>query len=250
MKTAKKLIGKFKKLHTKDKVQLFAALAITISVFAALPSFAWFSGQKQMATMAKINSPAKLSLKAGAGEDIINFRMSGIDVTKKNPLTNDNSKDFVFCVEGAEISQYNIQLAHTTNINFTYRIYNAKQAQPGVEYIKASDSSPVYYQKAGSPLTGNHVNGTDDSVSGRMIGNTNYEEESYKNGNAPDSRQKFAEPLYWQTSTPIIANGTEFDEDTDDDSFRNYYVLEVSWDSSVQNDKETDMIYITAQVAK
>ena len=194
--------------------------------------------------MAKVDSPAKLSLKAGAREDIINFKMAGIDVTKGN------SKDFVFCVEGEDISFYNIQLAHTTNINFTYTIYQAKEAETGVEYVRASDSNPVYYQKAGKPLSGDFVNDTYDEKSGRNVGNTQYEDQSYKNGTNPDQRQKFAEPLYWQTDPAIEANDDDYDADDDERSFINYYVLEVTWGNDVKNDKETDMVYLTAQVSK
>ena len=112
LKTIKSLIDNYKKLHIKDKVKLIVAFTFTLELLISLPTFAWFSQKKQIATMAKVDSPAKLSLKAGAREDIINFKMSGIDVTKGN------SKDFVFCIEGEDISYYNIQLAHTTNINF------------------------------------------------------------------------------------------------------------------------------------
>ena len=182
MKTIETAIDKYKKLHIKDKIKLLVAFTLTLVVLISVPTYAWFSQQKQIATMAKVDSPAKLSLKAGAREDIINFKMAGIDVTKGN------SKDFVFCVEGEDISFYNIQLAHTTNINFTYTIYQAKEAETGVEYVRASDSNPVYYQKAGEPLSGDFVNDTYDEKSGRNVGNTQYEDQSYKNGTNPDQR--------------------------------------------------------------
>lgn len=37
-----------------------------------------------------------------------------------------NYKDFVFGIGGADVQQYQIQLAHTTNIPFEYEIYRAK----------------------------------------------------------------------------------------------------------------------------
>ena len=84
-----------KTLSKKISIVLSATLTIILLVTTV---YAWFSNKKQVATIAKINSPAKLSLKAGNQEDIINFKMSGIDVTKGN------SKDFVFCVEGEDIT--------------------------------------------------------------------------------------------------------------------------------------------------
>lgn len=243
MKLFKNSFEKYKKLRTKEKIKLVIAMAVTITFLVAAPTLAWFSYQKKIATMAKIDSPAKLSLKAGAGEDIINFKMSGIDTQDGSP------QDFVFCVEGEDISHYNIQLAHTTNINFTYSIYRARETEStsGIQYTKASGGDPIYYEKVGNAMSISAINGTADNFSTRTLGTDRYEEPSYKSS---DVRQRFAEPLYWQTASPILANNEDFDEFYDDESaFRNYYVLEVSWGPDVTNDKETDMIYLTAQVA-
>ncbi len=229
MKTIKRIISRFKKLRTKDKVMAAAALVI-------IPTVAWFAHQKKMATMAKINSPAKLSLKSGAQEDIIQFKMSGIDTTKGS------TKDFVFCVEGEDISQYNIQLAHTTNINFTYTLYKATPAPDNTGVVYESENGPVYYTLQ-NQLNGDFVN--DSAKGSRTIGNDQYEEPSYDAGN---SRQDFAEPLYWQSSQ-ITAEESPYDDDPAERSFSNYYVLRVSWGIDVVNDKETDLIYLTAQVA-
>lgn len=247
MKLFKNSCDKFKKLCTADKVKLVLALTMTIAALITAPTVAWFSYQKKIATMARIDSPAKLSLKAGAAEDIINFKMSGIDIRDGSP------QDFVFCVEGEDISRYNIQLAHTTNINFTYQIYRAKETEStvGIQYVKSNGDS-IYYEKIGEAISITSVNGTADTFSTRILGNNQYEEPSYKAGNAGHI-QKFAEPLYWQTDNPIVANSTnkDYDELKDDESaFRNYFVLEVSWGSDVTNDKETDMIYLTAEVAQ
>ena len=246
MKVIKRISEKFKKLRPADKVKLVIAMVMTVALMVAVPTLAWFSYQKKVATMAKIDSPAKLSFKAGAGEDIINFKMSGIDIRDGSP------QDFVFCVEGEDISRYNLQLAHTTNINFTYQIYRAKETEStaGIQYVKSSDSEPIYYQKIGEAIPISAVNGTDDTFTSRKLGNTQYEKQSYDDG---DKRQRFAEPLYWQTNTAITANNESKDYDelnTDESAFRNYYVLEVSWGSNVTNDKETDMIYLTAEVAQ
>lgn len=236
MKTIKKIITRFKKLRTKDKVMAFVALVMTMAVLVAIPTMAWFAHQKKMATMAKINSPAKLSLKSGAQEDIIQFKMSGIDTTKGN------SKDFVFCVEGDDISKYNIQLAHTTNINFSYTMYKATPSSDDTGVVYESENGPVYYTMQDA-LSGAYIN--DSTKGSRTIGNDQYEEPSYDAGN---SRQDFAEPLYWQSSQ-IDADDTDYDDNPAEKSFRNYYILRVSWGIDVVNDKETDLIYLTAQVA-
>lgn len=46
--------------------------------------------------------------------------MADIDVE------NGSYKDFVFGIGGADVQQYQIQLAHTTIIPFEYEIYRAK----------------------------------------------------------------------------------------------------------------------------
>ena len=230
------MIARFKKLRTKDKIMAVAALVMTMAVLVAIPTMAWFAHQKKMATMAKINSPARLSLKSGAQEDIIQFKMSGIDTTKGT------SKDFVFCVEGEDISQYNIQLAHTTNINFGYTLYKATPSSDDTGVVYESENGPVYYTMQ-DELGGDFVN--DSAKGSRTIGNDRYQEPSY---DAANSRQDFAEPLYWQSSQ-ITAEDSHYDDEPAERSFRNYYILRVSWGIDVVNDKETDLIYLTAQVA-
>ena len=93
---------------------------------------------------------------------------------------------------------------------------------------------------------GDYINDEQLGIDSRTIGNDQYEKPSYDNN---ENRQQFAEPVYWQNDDPINARDEEYDYDDAERAFRNYYVLEVSWNSSVKNDKETDLIYLTAQVA-
>lgn len=245
MKTPKKTIENIKKLNTKDKALLIVAVILTVSIVVTIPVMAWFSRKKQIATMAKINSPAKISIKSGAKEDLIQFKLSDIDAEAGN------TKDFVFCVEGEDINYYKIQLAHTTNINFTYEIYQATSDTTGVQYVKENRDS-VYYRPAETALSGVYINRSTENYTNpsltRNIGTTAYQNPSYNNGSNPDARQAYAEPLYWQTANPIIANDDNYDEDDSESSFLNYYVLRITWGDDVKNDKETDLIYITAQV--
>ena len=237
MNVIKKIAAHYKKLGTKDKIMSAAAAVLTLAVMIAAPTVAWFTHQRRVLTMAKINSPSKISIRSGAGEDIIQFKMSGIDVK------NGNSKDFVFCVESEDITSYNIQLAHTTNIDFTYTLYKAAKTDDDTKVVyEKEDRDVVYYEKVGEALEVNMIN--EDTYYGRTVGSSAYVDPSYKN---TDERQKFAEPLYWQTKNAV--NAAENDDDTTDSVKRNYFILEVSWNDSVNNDKETDLIYLTAQVA-
>lgn len=239
-----------KRLRGRTKVWIARLSLVGLSLSIGLPVYAWFAHQRKVATMVKVNSPAKLSIKAGNAEDIIQFKMAGIDVGTSNV---DHAKEFVFCVEGGDnITGYNLQIAHTTNIQFTYTLYKAHSDENGsVEYV-ASDNSKSYYSKAQvfDSTLGDYIN--EDTVGGRSVGTATYTNPSY-----PDNevRQRYAEPLYWQTKAPIdpeaVDNGSSrsYNESEDEDEFLNYYVLRISWDpTEVTNDKETDLVYITAQV--
>ncbi len=253
----KKLSEYFKKQSFSKKVQIIVAAFMTMVFLIAVPVAAWFSYQRKMITMAKINSPAKLTLMSGHREDIIEFKLSGIDVGEGVA----GSKDFVFGVEGKDISNYKLQLAHTTNINFDYSIYRAIEDDTnGTVRYTTADGSTVKYIKADLVLgdnsgtfVGERING--DTTGGRLIGTANYENKSYK---GTDQLQDFAQPLYWQTgviNSKATYNGKTYNDylgETcrSDKEFLNYYVLHIDWDENVVNDKETDLIYITAQVSK
>lgn len=245
----------FKELPKAKKIQIIIASTLSVLVIAAIPVLAWFSNVRQVSTVAKINSPAKLAIKAGKAEDIIQFKLSGIDVGDGETA---GSEDFVFCVEGEDISTYNLQLAHTTNIDFTYTLYKAHTNSEGTVVYTDSDGNIQKYSKAFEFTSdyGDYINKQVDEYSGRKIGNDNYTEKSYENSEAI---QKFAEPLYWQTKSAIDAYATDgsisYNEYNsiynveDSKKFLNFYVLNVSWEAkAVTNDKETDILYITAQV--
>ena len=160
--------------------------------------------------------------------------MGGIDVTDPD-IT---KKDFVFCVYSEEtVGSYKIQLAHTTNIDFTYTIYKASESEAaetgGVVYVDKYNTK--HYYKKDTELLGAYLNQDGET----KIANDTLHDKSY---GTYSSVQKNAEPLYWQSTesiTPTTATGEK--------GFVDYYILEVSWENGeVPNDKETDMVYITA----
>jgi len=250
----KKRINFLKKLLPNLRAQIGIVLFVTVFLLASFPVLAWFAYQRHVATVIKINSPAKLSIKAGQAEDIMQFKLSGIDVGDEGEA---GARDYVFCVEGEDITRYNLQIAHTTNIDFTYTLYKAHTDPLGEVEYTAEDGTIVRYKKAMefTETYGDYINrGTTGSPSNRKIGTTAYRSASYADA---DSRQRFAEPLYWQTKEAIDVNALDTSDGNrkyneavgSEKAFLNYYVLRISWaENSVTNDKETDMIYITAQV--
>lgn len=231
---AKRIFERFKKLNKKKKIQLVAATALTAALLVALPLYAWFTHTRSIAMTTKINAPTQLYITAGNKESVANLEMGNIDVE-----TEPKYKDFVFGISGTDVNQYKIQLAHTTNIPFTYTIYRASSASKDdsdvVEYT-AEDDSKYYYQK-GDLVTGGYIN--QDSTTN--IANDSLHEKSYdKYGK--ENVQQHAEALYWQ-SGPLDVKDTK-----NSDDFVDYFIIRVSWaEQNVENNKETDMVYLTVQ---
>lgn len=220
-------------------------------------------------------------------QDIINFELSNIDTEDKSykSYTDGNTKyyykDYVFCVKGKAISSYDLQLAHTTNIPFKYDIYQAVQDSTLTETdtrtivyeskdkntrqfyrlahvktingeVQKDNENNIIYEDYTTPLDGAYVN--KDSTE-RILANETLTNRSYDNN---DSYQAYANPLYW-----LKRNITVYSEEKTDVGFTHSYVLRVSWQmpdvtdsnfnreniNAVQNNKETDMIYITAAVS-
>lgn len=286
-KISKSIIGKFIALEKAQKIQLLAALFLTIVLVIALPTYAWFSSQNGIAISAKIDSPATLEIKAGGEQAIINFELSDIDTedTSYENYTENGVqyyyKDFVFCVKGKSLSAYDLQLAHTTNIAFKYDIYSAVADENGDILYMPKDNNAAYsqryrlariktgddgqavldeddnaiYEDYETPLDGAYANAT--IVGNRVVVNDSLKNRSYNTtaGDA-DSLQKYANPAYW-IKRGIVVHSIQ----KQDGGFTHAYVLRISWimpnsitDSDrednldiVQNNKETDMIYITAK---
>ncbi|MBE5863961.1 MAG: hypothetical protein E7295_14135 [Lachnospiraceae bacterium] len=133
-----------KYIPRKKKIQLSIAMLLTICLLFTYPSYGWFKLQRQLQRYEKISSPNALYITAGHREKPIYFDIGGIDVTSKWKDSNDNEtqatyQDFVFCVAGAYVPQYTLQLAHTENNPFTYTIYEATVTNIRPEGIKNKD---------------------------------------------------------------------------------------------------------------
>ena len=215
-----------KSWSARKKRAILAVIAATLALLV-IPVFAWLYMQRSMETITKVNMPYALLIGAGDAKPIQQLELSNIDVSGTQKY-----KEVVFCVYSEKSSKsYYLQLAHTTNIGFTYEIYKA--SRPAAD---ASAGDVVSYlgrqYKKENLLTGNYLN--KDGNSGNATNtyhNITYGE--YKNV------QKSAEPLYWKTSSPVtLPDDTGY--------YVNYYILHITWGDDVQNNKETDMIYLMA----
>lgn len=229
---AESIFGKFRKMKKKKKRQLVIAVSLSVVLLVALPVYAWFTHKRSIALTTKINAPTQLYITAGNKESVANLEMADIDVE------NGSYKDFVFGIGGTDVQTYQIQLAHTTNIPFEYEIYRAKsvskteKSAEAVVYVSDSDDT-FYYDKAGdNPISGKYLNRDGSEI----LANSTLHEKSYDSyGNV----QKNAEALYWQ-SDGLSVNDAE-------NPFCDYFIIRVKWNDKVQNNKETDMVYLTVQ---
>lgn len=228
----KSIFGKFRKLEKKKKLQLVIAVSLSVVLLVALPVYAWFTHKRSIALTTKINAPTQLYITAGNKESVANLEMADIDVE------NGSYKDFVFGIGGTDVQNYQIQLAHTTNIPFEYEIYRAKSVQEAdkdddtVVYVSNEVNKTFYYNIDGDKISGNYLNQNGSEI----LANSTLHEKSY---DSYSNVQKDAEALYWQSSDLSVT-------DTED-PFCDYFIIRVKWNDKVQNNKETDMVYLTVQ---
>ena len=221
-----------KKKWSTKKTWAVTAIAMALLALLIVPVFGWMYMERSMETMTKINIPYALKLGAGNTRPIQELELSNIDVSGEQKY-----KDIVFCVYSSqENREYDLQLAHTSNIGFTYNIYHAAKDENGsVNYLKENYSQ-------GAELIGSYLNKRD----GSKYATERFHEATY---GSYSKVQISAEPLYWKTTDKQILNEknsaiTKIDEDK---YYVDYYILRISWDDTVQNNKETDIIYIMAK---
>lgn len=194
----KKLLRNISKLSVIRKVQLVAAVLVTIALLIVIPTAAWFSYQREIVKIQKIKAPNVLYLSAAHREDSVNFSVTGINADEiqkdgfGNPIKEGNveqkitHKDYVFCVTGDAVEKFTIQLAYTTNNPFTYTIYAAEEVLP--ENVVRENG--VEFEYVAYKLTGNGVEGM-PVVNGADY-HTSAEADSY---------------LYYKINTSITDNG-------------------------------------------
>lgn len=219
-----------KSWSARKKRAILAVIAAALALLV-IPVFAWLYMQRSMETITKVNMPYALLIGAGDAKPIQQLELSNIDVSGTQKY-----KDVVFCVYSEKPSKsYYLQLAHTTNIGFKYEIYKA--SRPAADASAADVVSYLGKQyKKENPLDGSYLNKKDES-SGNAT--NKYHEITY---GKYDKVQKSAEPLYWKTTSQETLPAKQ----DDTTYYVNYYILRILWDENVQNNKETDMIYLMA----
>ena len=258
-----RLLKKIRSLKGKQKAEFIIASFLTITLLIVFPVLAWFSNNRNLETITKIREPGDIIIRAGKSDaaasdadPIVNFEMKEIDI---EDVASGNSAQYVFSVKpGDYTTKYDLVLAHTTNIPFTYTIYKAsdvdtagmteEQKNALVIYHPRNDSTKTTYYKKGDKLDMTELN-TDSGDTGRNLAEKN--DEYYNNTyDAGDDPEMYAVPIYMKTDKSITHS-------KDSEDSYDYFILEINWDENTGtgnydkwnkavNNKETDMIYITA----
>lgn len=244
------------------KPQFWIAAALIILVVAVvLPVFAWFTNAG-IAAYAPISSHESLYIGAGhieitdsdfdpdvKLEDVRYLYLDGIDLTDENK----EYFDYVFCVYGKSLQAFNLQIAYTTNNQFTYEIYAANESSVtsagAIAYTTHDDVSPqTYYYSIAEyssdpepvpvPVAGTALNAT--TVDGKTVANSTKHTATY---GSYANVNRFAEPIYWQTDSSIATGLARADRG----AFVKYYILRVHKGTKNINDRETDVICIAAK---
>ena len=118
----KKIIKRIANLPRVKKIEVVLAAALTLALVIGIPVFAWFYNERSVGDLERVDTPTKLFITA-AHDDIKYLQLNDIKVSDSS----ENKKYYVFCVSGKSASYYNLQLAYTTNNQFEYFVYPAKQ---------------------------------------------------------------------------------------------------------------------------
>lgn len=293
----KNVIKKIKELPLSKKIQLSIAVFMTLAFITAIPVYAWFTNQKKAAEMFKVKYPNALYINAAHREDRINFKLDGIDVDNTYvenvdgtlALGNDGKpikktkKYYIFSVSGSNANGYILQMAHTNNNLFNYKIYDAEQ----YDYLSSEDAPDGTPENSIIPsgtntelilpydLNANSHNENTIQVIGdeyvdsetstkyyvraeNTVSGGGYKNETGDKSYTANTGDKYytktygsntnvdinSVPSYWQAT--VTLQSTEIDANK---QFCKYYILEVSWgnEQDTQEDKETDMIYFSVE---
>ena len=200
------------KKHFSIKLRYLVLFLILLALLlAAVGTVAWMRYIRSLQTVTMVQV-TNLSL-VGPDDKTLAIDLGDLDVSTER------SKEYVFGVESVGLENCTIQLAHTTNIRFTYEIYKATKNDNSFTY----DNSDL--------VVGSYLN-KDGNVA--FQGNDPYFTRTYENqAETPYYVQKNAAPLYWKSN---IVNINE--------NNITYFVLKVTWENQ-KNTKETDMVYLT-----
>lgn len=243
--------------NRRKKVAIISSIVAGLLIIIGI-TFAWFYQHQKAVSLTQIAPPGKIIISGVHGSELdqIDLSYNSGDVDEKGKVTVRN----VICVD-SEATNVLLKLAHTTNVeNLSLRIYPAKEvdSQPEntEEYVKGSDSGKDYYYIF-DPQTGYTTKepaGDKMELMTCLNAAENDKELAKQDGDyhnktygANETRvQKQAEPLYWTSKSKYTLPLDSKRNENEHIKYAHYgyFVLEASW---TEKNKETDIVYITAE---
>ncbi len=251
---------KAEKNDKRKKVTIISIIVAGLLVIIGI-TFAWFYQHQKAASLTQIAPPGEIIISGvhGSKLDQIDLSYNNGDIDENKIVTVRN----VICVDSAA-KDITLKLAHTTNVeNLSLRIYPATEStsQPeSGDYVKGSDSGTDYYytfdsnkgcttkklKTDGDTMTLMTCLNADENNSALAKSDGDYHNNTY--GTNEIRVQNQAEPLYWTSkgvySLPLNSQ-KELNEHIEY-KYYGYFVLEASWK---EQNKETDIVYVTADGA-
>ena len=237
--------GNTDKKKQKRKL-ILSGVALALSGLILVVSYAWFYMRREMSTVAWIKAPIVLDIRAGNDQDIKYLDMGNIAVGE-----GDGSKDYVFCVYGKPVDNYSLQLAYTTNIAFHYDVYRADLSENGDIVFQSPEGSARFERVNDTPvisgLSMNEIKANNLSPSQYQSHALSYGDKKKENIVDRNKVQGNNEPLYFLAGENGVNVMKPRNISKTNNDFLDYYVLRVSWKAGeVHEDKETDIVYLTA----
>lgn len=140
-----------KPMSFKLKLIMIYVSGVLCLLLLVIPVMAWFSSERKLGDLQFIDTPGDLHITAGHGESLEYLDLKNLGVTDSERYC----MYIVFGVSGYDASGYNLQLGYTTNNQFEYFIYPAKETSSStgntlVEYSTHDDvgvlSTTYYYE--------------------------------------------------------------------------------------------------------
>ena len=237
--------GNTDKKKQKRKL-ILSGVALALSGLVLVISYAWFYMRREMSTVAWIKAPIVLNIGAGNNQKIQYLDMGNIEVGETGGY-----KYYVFCVYGKPVDNYSLQLAYTTNIAFHYDVYRAELDSTGDIVFESPKGTAKFKKVSDQPVIGglsmNEIKARNESPEKYQSHALSYGDEKKEDIVDRNKVQGNNEPLYFlaeENGVKVMKPRNILNNNTD---FLDYYVLRVSWKAGeVHEDKETDIVYLTA----
>lgn len=257
----------FKNLPRRMRIEATIAIVLTIVAIGSIPALAWFSNARKLGDLERVDTPTKLFISA-AHDDIKYLQLADIKVSDDTV----RKKYYVFCVSGKSASYYHLQLAYTTNNQFEYFVYPAKQltieqVNGGADYHakhtahdENGNETEVYYYAIETDETINHPNNSFEGEAHYRLWNgtiirqdsspitTRYLNKGQNTLIANDTKhnQTYHYKEYDSNNTtlgigaqlycePVYWQALRIKSGMDaSNEFTNYYILEVNWEKAAE----------------